>query len=222
MAQELIKKIPKDDVLARVTTVDGMSFPVLKVEQFLSASERDMIFQMLCSHQHLFDPRPNASEPCVYYLSAETEVLRQAAGKQISSVYQCLSEQIKLLLPQVMPMLGVDEFTIDELPITFINGITGQYALPHTDECGGKYQLSFLYYLHNQPKAFSGGELEFYNSNSCIEGGHDPEPIGKLEHQDNLLVVFPSKAFHGVTPVTCSSEEFVDGRMVALGFIGAN
>jgi len=196
------------------------SVPVVTIKQFLLEQERNIIFDSLCQNSSLFSGRPNNIEPCSFAFSIESKNGQKLMNDSISSVYKCLSERIKTRLPEIMSILNVEPFTVGELPLTFMNGLSGHYSLPHTDECGGRYRLSFLYYLHRNPKVFSGGDLEFYRNNSMNNLGHDELPFTRVEHQDNLLVVFPSKTFHGVTKVVCSSKNFRDGRFSAAGFIG--
>lgn len=87
----------------------------------------------------------------------------------------------------------------------------GAFYLPHTDTFtgdqytpGGRRRLTMVYYLHRQPRRFSGGRLRIFD----LGGGQtiDVEPA-----HDSLLV-FPSTARHEVERVSCPDGAFADGR----------
>jgi Rps23 Pro-64 3,4-dihydroxylase Tpa1-like proline 4-hydroxylase len=65
--------------------------------------------------------------------------------------------------------------------------------------------LSGVYYLHREPKVFTGGLLRIY---SLLAPGRfvDIEPV------HNTLVTFPAWVPHEVLPVSCPSGDFMDSR----------
>lgn len=64
--------------------------------------------------------------------------------------------------------------------------------------------LSSVYYLHDEPRRFSGGEL-------AIHPFGPGEPV-LIEPRGNRLVLFSSIAPHAVRPVSCPSAAFADYR----------
>jgi Rps23 Pro-64 3,4-dihydroxylase Tpa1-like proline 4-hydroxylase len=67
--------------------------------------------------------------------------------------------------------------------------------------------LSAVYYVHGQPKAFSGGALRFHRF-----GAQSIEDFVDVAPEHNTLVAFPSWAVHEVMPVSCPSRTFADSR----------
>lgn len=70
--------------------------------------------------------------------------------------------------------------------------------------------LTFVYFMHLEPRGFTGGELEFV--------GDDGRSL-VVDPMGGSLVIFNSKTLHGVRPVVCTSERFLDKRLVLCGFI---
>ena len=66
--------------------------------------------------------------------------------------------------------------------------------------------LSMVYYFHNRPKRFSGGELAVY----AFGPAEDPAKV--IEPQDNRLIAFSPIAMHEVLPVAVPGEAFEDSR----------
>jgi Rps23 Pro-64 3,4-dihydroxylase Tpa1-like proline 4-hydroxylase len=93
--------------------------------------------------------------------------------------------------------------THSDIPIGLKRGADPHPALKDHDRL-----VSGVYYLHNKPRAFSGGALRLY-------GVGDRKGQGKYrdyEPEHNSLVAFPSWAFHEVREVSCPGDRFEDWR----------
>jgi Rps23 Pro-64 3,4-dihydroxylase Tpa1-like proline 4-hydroxylase len=87
----------------------------------------------------------------------------------------------------------------------------GAFYLPHTDTYpgdeyapGGRRRLSMVYYLHRQPRRFTGGRLRLFDL-----GG---EQSIMIEPTHDSLLVFPSSARHEVEAISCPDGAFGGGR----------
>ena len=100
------------------------------------------------------------------------------------------------------------------------NGLDGHCGLPHADSYDDRYRISLLYYFHRVPRAFRGGDLEFYDVDTASPKGHSDETLATIVQEDNLLIAFSSQTFHGITDVRCDSDDFADGRFAAIAFLG--
>jgi Rps23 Pro-64 3,4-dihydroxylase Tpa1-like proline 4-hydroxylase len=83
----------------------------------------------------------------------------------------------------------------------------GDYFRPHID--GGPddtREITFVYFLHSEPRRFSGGELTIRSSTMV-------QPDG------DTLVLFPSCSVHEVLPVCVPSGAFADSRFTVNGWI---
>ena len=67
-------------------------------------------------------------------------------------------------------------------------------------------RISFCYYMHTEPKMFSGGALEFLNGTT-------------VEPNNNRLAVFHPIQQHRVRRVECWSAEVLSGRWALSGWI---
>ena len=63
-------------------------------------------------------------------------------------------------------------------------------------------------------------DLEFYDAVAGSPKDHSDQTLTRIDHEDNLLIAFPSQTFHGITDVHCDSDDFADGRFAAIGFLG--
>ncbi len=83
-----------------------------------------------------------------------------------------------------------------------------------------KREITFVYYFHNEPKAFEGGELFVWDH---LDDGADPlTRAGQgraIEPKNNRLVFFDSKYWHEVLPIKCPSKEFKDSRFTLNGWL---
>jgi SM-20-related protein len=87
----------------------------------------------------------------------------------------------------------------------------GAFYRPHTDTFtgdeytpGGRRRMTMVYYLHRQPRRFTGGRLRMFD----LAGAETIE----VEPVHDSLLVFPSAARHEVETVSCPGGTFADGR----------
>ncbi len=114
-------------------------------------------------------------------------------------------------LPEAAAALGIAPFVPrrTEMQIT-VHGHGDFYKL-HRDDQGDDVAdrtLSYLYYLHRQPKAYQGGELVIL-ANERVE----------IEPLHNSLVLFPSHLEHEVRRVLVPSGKLADGRISINGWL---
>lgn len=81
------------------------------------------------------------------------------------------------------------------------------YYKPHTDSA----MLTYLYWCHKEPKAFSGGDLVL------------PELDEGIQYKNNRLVIFPSWRLHEVTPIKMNDDDYEpysgNGRYCITNFL---
>ena len=84
----------------------------------------------------------------------------------------------------------------------------GEYYEPHTDK---SMQFLAFYYIHKEPKKFTGGEVYFPKYN--YEYGCDA----------NSIIIFPGWVQHGVKEVKIEDSEYYDGwgRYAITSFFGS-
>lgn len=125
---------------------------------------------------------------------------------------QSFKETVKVRFPELLQQLGMPSFAISGVELELVAHRNGSFFRRHIDTATQSARdkqtsdrmISAVYYLHNHPKRFSGGELALF-------------PIRKGEPQliepcDNRLVAFASFVLHEVRTVVCPSDDFADAR----------
>jgi Rps23 Pro-64 3,4-dihydroxylase Tpa1-like proline 4-hydroxylase len=131
--------------------------------------------------------------------------------------------RLKLHLPHVAATIGLDfqEFESNEIQLTASNDgdFFKQHAdADHNDETVANRVVTFVYYLHQMPKPYSGGDLLLYGDPgmSAIDTGSHVTSITPV---NNMLVAFPSDLLHEVDIVECPSHAFSDSRFTINGWL---
>lgn len=80
--------------------------------------------------------------------------------------------------------------------------------------------LTFVYYFHGQPKAFTGGQLRVYD-HKVLNGYHyAADTYRTVEPNDNSIVFLAAEEMHEVLMVSCPSRAFMDSRFTINGWVG--
>ena len=108
--------------------------------------------------------------------------------------------------------LGVPGFTECEREVDFVAHRDGHHYRRHVDALSGTARvqtaadrmISLVYYLHREPRAFSGGELDLF----AVPGG----ARHRVEPRHDRLVAFSSIVPHEVRPIALPGNAFADAR----------
>jgi Rps23 Pro-64 3,4-dihydroxylase Tpa1-like proline 4-hydroxylase len=109
-------------------------------------------------------------------------------------------------LPAVFDQLARKEFPIGRIEAQITASNDGDYFRLHQD--GGPdatREISFVYFLHSEPRRFTGGELRVLTKTVLPQG--------------DTLVLFPSLSPHEVLPLSVPSRAFADSRFTVNGWI---
>jgi SM-20-related protein len=107
---------------------------------------------------------------------------------------------------------GVAQFDLAEIEIRLAAHSDGDFFSAHRDSFTGVDRMhtrsdrliTSVYYLHQLPRRFQGGELHIHP--------FDRSAPAVVEPCDNRLVAFPSFMLHEVLPVSVPSGKFADSR----------
>jgi Rps23 Pro-64 3,4-dihydroxylase Tpa1-like proline 4-hydroxylase len=83
-------------------------------------------------------------------------------------------------------------------------------------DCGGPVadrKISFIFYLHREPRKFTGGDLLLHDETGQLPG------FSRIDPQHNSMILFPCSALHEVTPVQAPAGEILDGRITVHGWL---
>lgn len=125
---------------------------------------------------------------------------------------QKIEQEVRKRLPEVLLNLKVDAFDIANLEVQLTSHNDGEYYKWHTDNSSPNTStriITFVYYFHSVPKAFSGGELVIY---------HRDRPY-VVEPVNDSIVFFHSGRKHEVRPVVCPSKQFEHSRFTLNGWV---
>lgn len=135
-----------------------------------------------------------------------------------------IEDRILANLPSVLRVLRRDAFPLWYVDSQITASNDGDFYKAHRDNGASEpvdiplRQLSFVYYFHSEPKAFSGGQLRFHD---WADGELEDEQAGTrtIIPRQNTIVFFPSSYEHEVLPVRCQSRNFANSRFTANGWL---
>jgi Rps23 Pro-64 3,4-dihydroxylase Tpa1-like proline 4-hydroxylase len=113
----------------------------------------------------------------------------------------------------LLSALGIPPCPLDPVELQLVAHRQGSFFRPHIDTFtqanreGQKSDrvLTLVYYLHAQPRRFTGGEIALFPFGPG-------EPLA-IDPADNRLLAFPSFALHEVRPIaTPEDDRFTDAR----------
>jgi SM-20-related protein len=144
----------------------------------------------------------------------DPQVRVSVSTRKFGPTKQKLCDRLLRLAPDLVRDLRVNNLEIVKAELELVAHNDGAFYIRHIDTAtgadaaaGGLTFVSAAYYVHRQPKAFSGGALRLHRFGSPADSDFlDIAP----EH--NLLVAFPSWAPHEVTPISCPTRAFADSR----------
>ena len=121
--------------------------------------------------------------------------------------------RVSALVPSVLEQFRMVNFPIAAIEVKMRAYSHGHFFAMHHDDAHNR-KLSFVYFFHPEPRRFVGGDLV------VVDGEEEVSDSGfaRVIPVRNTLVVFPSKYYHTVIPVTCGPE-FLSSRMVVNGHV---
>lgn len=123
------------------------------------------------------------------------------------------AELIYAILPTVLLALDVRPFPVGRIESQITAHEDGAFFKRHSDNSGGPNvgrRVTYVYYFHAEPKAFSGGNLNLHE-------GH--QPAVSIEPLDNSMIFFPSYIEHDVSAVHCPDPQLRNARFTVNGWI---
>ena len=122
-----------------------------------------------------------------------------------------LRDRAEALRPALEAAFGISPAPPGETEIEMVAHGDGHFYRAHIDTFtgddateGANRRLSLVYYLHRQPRAFSGGHLRLNGLGSGQSVSFAPVC--------DTLIAFPSFLPHEVEPVSCPGGSFADSR----------
>jgi len=191
-------------------------------QDFLPKRELQALTKYVLEHESDFTPSTviahegsdSASDP-----SYRKSLVLYNLGEYTSMI----EDRLRKLLPKVLTAFNHKTFPIAHLDIQLTASNDGDFFKVHQDNSAEdpvdihRREISFVYYFHAEPKAFTGGQLKLYNSQGEVQESAK-RTAQTITPRQNTLVLFPSSYDHEVLPVRCPSRKFRNGRFTVNGW----
>jgi excisionase family DNA binding protein len=136
-----------------------------------------------------------------------------------------IKDRLFALLPRVLEAFHHEAFPIADVDVQVTASNDGDFFKVHQDNSAVEpvdiplREISYVYYFHSEPKAFTGGQLKLYNSQNGEVQSAKKRIAATITPRQNTLVLFPSSYDHEVLPVRCPSRKFINSRFTVNGWI---
>jgi hypothetical protein len=169
---------------------------------FLGSRRQELLNYVLSQEQHF-----SAATVSLGSTRAVVEGVRRARVlTSLGALEAGFLDRLGQLLEPAFDKLGHASFAPGRIELQITASNDGDYFRLHQD--GGwddTREITFVYFLHGEPRPFSGGEL-------CVRAS-------PLTPRGDTLVLFPSRSAHEVLPVHVPSRAFADSRFTVNGWI---
>lgn len=174
------------------------------VDDFLNHDSRAALLEHTLASEHKFTPSVVAN-PDQHAYDPESRVAwycPDGLGPVKSAFKTALAERLDNVLPQI----GIKPFEIAGTELELAAHRDGSFFGAHIDtltQSRRRYGdtdriVTFVYYFHQLPRQFSGGEIVLHPFGSA--------PSVEIDAKDNRLVAFPSIALHEVKRVRAPAD----------------
>jgi len=138
-------------------------------------------------------------------------------GPLLGGVRNLFRARIAAQLDDAYEWFGIERPLNARLKVELTSHSNGEYYSIHRDSGGGydRY-LSYVYYFHELPRKFSGGQLHLYDTDTTQN--IYLKSFTSIDPTHNSLIIFPSEYFHQVCKVTLSSNRRREGRFTLNGW----
>ena len=209
----------EQDGVARLERPEALPAHCVILEEFLAPAELDGLLQYALQRERDFQVSEVLSPTggAVDYEHRQSRVLFDLGNYAAPIV-----ERVQSCLPRVAPRLGREEFAISQVETQITASNDGDFFRNHNDNAHpdtAAREVTFVYFFHREPKAFSGGELRIYDTRR-EHGRYTPtDNYRVVVPQQNQIVFFASSLAHEITPVKCPSRAFADSRFTLNGWL---
>lgn len=199
------------------------SLPVFIKRDFLTRSELRGLIRYVLTHEPDFtqssvipDGVPEGANDPSYRKSRVLYELGEYGA--------LIQERLLAILPDALTLFDQEPFPLSHLDIQITASNDGDFFKVHQDNTEvepldiSRRVVSFVHYFNSEPKAFTGGQLRFYDSEDGEIESTKEKRLMTITPTQNTLVLFPSSYSHEVLPVRCPSRKFADSRFTANGW----
>lgn len=191
---------------------------------FLTKQELHGLTTYVLGHERDFSPSTVISHDGSNS-SLDTSYRKSLVLYELGDYTSLIQDRLQALLPAVLTAFNRKAFPISHFDIQVTASNDGDFFKMHQDNSSAEpidiplREISYVYYFHSEPKAFTGGQLKLYNSKDGQVEHSKKQTAETITPRQNALVLFPSSYDHEVLPVRCPSRKFINSRFTVNGWI---
>jgi len=193
-----------DDLISRYAQIDN----------FLTAAEKNKLIKYVLAKESEFVTTSTST-------NAE-DYRRSMVLHSFPEFSELMVNRIKAILPDVLRKLNIPSFPLGEIEAQLTMHNDNNFYKLHNDsgspETATRF-FTYVYYFYREPKAFSGGELQIYDSKIENNFYVASATFRTVEPRNNSIVFFLSRYMHEVLRVSCPSKAFADSRFTINGWV---
>jgi Rps23 Pro-64 3,4-dihydroxylase Tpa1-like proline 4-hydroxylase len=186
----------------------------VQIDNFLTREEYQRLLNYVFQRESAFVPTSTST--------GDFDYRRSMILHSFPEFSQIVVNRIQAILPDVFRKLNLPSFAIAEIEAQLTSHNDGNYYKVHNDNGSpdtATREFTYVYYFHQEPKAFSGGELLIYDSKIENNFYVKADSYKRVEPRNNSIVFFLSRYLHEVLPVSCPSKAFADSRFTINGWV---
>ena len=186
----------------------------VQIDNFLTVEEHQRLLNYVFQRESAFVPTSTST--------GDLDYRRSMILHSFPEFSQLVVNRIQAILPDVFRKLNLSSFPIAEIEAQLTSHNDGNYYKIHNDNGSpdtATREFTYVYYFHQEPKAFSGGELLIYDSKIENNFYVKADSYKRVEPRNNSIVFFLSRYLHEVLPVRCPSKAFADSRFTINGWV---
>ena len=191
-----------------------------RITDFLSPTERERLLKSALAWEEHFQESSVVGEEGQKEVDHTHRKSRTLPSSRLDELWDLFDEPLRAMLPFIRQQLGIPWFQLGaierQLTAHGQGGFFGPHADTNNDPLVSGRRISCVYYFHQVPKRFSGGELKLYDTWVTPNGSVGTGTYTTLEPVNNSLVFFPSIALHEVSPVFLQTDAFADNRFTVI------
>lgn len=193
---------------------DPLTSDYVQLDQFLTADQHQQLLDYVIQREGDFVPTTT--------FTGEVNYRESVVLYSFPEFTELIAQRIHSVLPDLFQRFNLKPFKVSQIEAQLTSHNDGQFYKVHNDNGSADTvtrELTYVYYFHRQPKAFSGGELVIYDSKIQNNYYVQANTFKTVEPRDNSIVFFLSRYMHEVLPIYCPSREFADSRFTINGWI---
>lgn len=185
----------------------------------LAEPERQQLLDYLVENEDKFTAA-TVVEPDAESATVNETMRRGRTLHDLGSFEGVVSERIRERLQPALQRLGHPEFPVGRIELQVTASGDGDYFRLHPDASpGDTRELTFVYFVHREPRRFSGGELRLFMAREQDGELARSDRSHTLSPRNGMLVFFPALNQHEVLPVRVPTKEFGDSRFAITGWV---